>query len=97
MTAEEWLAVDVGTVIRDHHCGGAIRIVQSVSRVSGRRGQRGKTRTMATVNNLKSVGSYTYIISTEDCFREGAASPDGKRFELVRHYQGHNIYRGTDG
>lgn len=84
MTDTEWLELRVGSVIRDHACGGAIRTVQSVSRVSGKRGQRGKTRTSIRVNNLKEYGRTTILFSTEDR-SDVVAAPDGKRFEFVRH------------
>ena len=86
MTDAQWLELQVGDMIIDHACGGAIRHVLDVKRVSGQRGQRGKTRTSITVNNLKERGRKTVIFSAED--RDGVLrAPDGKRFELARRAQ----------
>lgn len=75
MTAEQWLALEVGDVVIDLKCGGAERKVLAVKRVSGSRGQRrGQTRTTITVMNLKTPGTKTHIFSTED-------SPRGTRFQ----------------
>lgn len=77
MTAEQWLALKVGDVIVDTQCGGALRTVLSVKRVSGSRGQRhGQTRTVIMVSNLKQSGRTTHIFSTDDI-------GGGKRFEYV--------------
>lgn len=75
MTVEQWHALKVGDVIIDNKCGGAPRVVLTLNRVSGKRGQRGKTRTTITVPNLKSSGRTTHIVNAED--------EDGARFELV--------------
>lgn len=75
MTKEQWLALEVGDVIRDRLCGNARREVLSISRVSGRPGQRGKTRTSITVANLKSPGRTTVLFSTDDA--------NGERFVMV--------------
>lgn len=96
MTDDQWLELQVGDLIRDHVCGGAIRTVQSVSRVSGKRGQRGKTRTSIRVNNLKEYGRTTILFSTEDR-SDVLASPDGKRFEFIRHAAKGDKHQRSEG
>ncbi len=74
MTQQEWIELEIGDVIVDLKCGGAKRRVFSVSRVSGKKGQRGNTRVMIHVPNLKSTGSLTILCNAEDI--------GGKRFRL---------------
>lgn len=70
MTAAEWLAVKVGDFIVDRSTQHlAHREVLSVSRVSGRAEQRGKTRTMIRVPKIRGAGM-TIICNSED--RSGA-------------------------
>lgn len=76
MTREEWLALEVGDVIIDHRCRDARRVVRSIRRVTGKRGQRtGATRTVIRVDNLKTQGAQTVIFSTDD-------SPAYTRFSM---------------
>lgn len=66
MTQQQWLEVAVGDVVIDMKCGQAERTVLRVSRISGRRGQKGKTRTMVEVKSLKSRDALVLLMSTED-------------------------------
>lgn len=75
MTAQ-WLALKVGDVIIDHKCGDAPREVLSVARASGKPEQRGNTRTMIAVPNLRRPEVSTVLVSTEDI--------GGARFTLRR-------------
>lgn len=75
MTHEQWLALKVGDVIIDHKCRDARRTVLTITRVSGKPGQRGNTRTCIRVDNIKSPGQRTVIFSTDD-------SPNYSRFSL---------------
>jgi hypothetical protein len=65
MTKDEWLTVEVGDVLIEAASGGR-REALSVSRVSGKRGQGGKTRTTVTVPSMRGVGRTTLLINTED-------------------------------
>lgn len=80
MTAEEWLALEVGDFIIDRGLStmsGVEREVLSISRNSGKPQQGGNTRTCITVPNLKSSGRVTTIFSIED-------APNHSRFAMSR-------------
>lgn len=66
MTHEEWDKLQIGDVLIDHKCRDARRVVMAISRVSGKPGQRGLTRTCIRVDSLKSRGATTVIFSTDD-------------------------------
>lgn len=76
MTIAQWNDLKVGDVILDKHHRGARRKILHVSRVSGKPGQRGLTRTALRTSSLKSAKGYTIIFETEN------TGPD--RFDLAR-------------
>jgi hypothetical protein len=82
MTADEWLILKVGDVLIDAKCQHARREVLTVSRVSGKPGQRGKTRTTITVQNLHSAGRTTIVVNCEDVGGERFALAGSSRPEV---------------
>lgn len=74
MIRDEWLRVRVGDVLIDHISGDARREVLSVERYSGKRGQRGNTRTQVTLARLHGHGRPVLVCSTDDL--------RGRRFSL---------------
>lgn len=75
MTADEWLALEVGDTIAVN--GGPERPVLEVSRVVGNKGQRtGATRTAIAVPSLKMQGRNIIIFSVDDTY--------GTRVQLIR-------------
>lgn len=71
MTTAEWLVVKVGDFVVDRGCASLPhREVLAVKRVSGKLGQRGKTRTTIHVPRRHGKGPPVIICNTED--RSGA-------------------------
>ncbi len=88
MTSQEWLELKVGDVIIDHLCGSIRRTVLSLSRVSGRQGQKaGKARTTIAVPNVKTRGRETLLVSSADVFVTAKDGSRIRRFELVPYEQ----------
>ncbi len=86
MTKDQWLALQPGDVITDADASNAPRTVLTVERFSGKRGQRGNTRTCFTVARLH--GGRPVSLSSNDDVR-------GERFALVPHAAASDVARST--
>lgn len=76
MTLEEWQGLQAGDRIRDNGRDGVVREILAVRRISGRKEQRGLTRTELALRSLRDPYSRTLVHFSENT---GPA-----RFDLVR-------------
>lgn len=81
MTLAQWRNLKVGDLLIDRSHRDAKRRVLAISHVSGKKEQRGLTRTCLTLTNLKQPGGKTVIFESDNTgpARFDLASPAGAK------------------